>query len=318
MAANMLVRDLTRGTHPAVQWFKSAGLFLDPVGDDFRVPAAVLCDWVARYDDWYRTSVGVDRSQGLSLTYHREIAIVGEAPLALTDRLLQVATSCKQRGIGFSVTLQLERAVAQRGAVEQLIGSGLLSSVGYFAPEDEHSDQAAVRDLIEHSLRAGVLVGLIGPVAYFYNLGILDSPDYNAASTTIHPRTLAALAQPVHRSPVQACFSRFRVYIDEVGDLYPCLGLLGVDAARLGSVYQAFAQSVLGGAETVLDLPRLASAGPGLAGMDRAIASDTGLPWICERHRDRVIHGEPDPAVPPPGTGAQPVVVKLRLRKPLS
>ena len=316
MAAKPLVRDLLRGTHPALQWFKSAGLFVEAVGDDFRVPAAVLCDWVTRYDDWYRTSVGA-RSQGLSLTYHRELAIVGEAPLALADRLLQVAASCKSRGIGFSVTLQLERAVAERSAVEQLIGSGLLSSVGYFAPEDDTSDPAQVRDLIEHSLRAGVLVGLIGPVSYFYNLGILDSPHYNAASTTIHPRTLAALAPPVHRSPVQPCFSRFRVYIDELGDLYPCLGLMGVDAARLGSVYHPFEQTVLGGAATVLDLPRLATSGPGLAGMDRTLPAQTGLPWICERHRDRVSNGDPDPVAPPPGPASKAVVVELRLRKPV-
>ena len=315
MAAKALVRDLMRGTHPAVQWFKSAGLFLELVGDDFRVPAAVLCDWVNRYDDWYRSSVGGDRSLGLSLTYHRELAIVGEAPLALADRLLQVAASCKGRGIGFSVTLQLDRALAQRDAVEQLIGSGLLSSVGYFAPEDDDSDPAQVRDLIEHSLRAGVLVGLIGPVAYFYNLGILDSPHYNAASTTIHPRTLAALAQPVHRSPVQPCFSRFRVYIDELGDLYPCLGLMGVDAARLGSVFQPFPQTVLGGNATVLDLPRLATAGPDLTGMDRTLPTETGLPWICERHRERVINGEPDPVASLPGTAAAAVVVKLHLKK---
>jgi hypothetical protein len=76
------------------------------------------------------------------------------------------------------------------------------------------------------------------------------------------------------------------VFVDTDGFMYPCFGLLGVEAARLGSVYEDPEDTVFGGRPTPLDLSRLARYGPGdefLAG--HAEPKRSGLPVVCENHR---------------------------------
>jgi hypothetical protein len=67
--------------------------------------------------------------------------------------------------------------------------------------------------------------------------------------------------------------------------MYPCFGLMGFAAGRLGNIAQPLEHSVLCGHPAALDLLALAKQGPVLvwsAGLQEAA---TGLPAVCEQHR---------------------------------
>jgi hypothetical protein len=141
-------------------------------------------------------------------------------------------------------------------------------------------------------------LGLIGPVAYWRELGLLGGRSLNRANITVYPRSPRELAEmPVPQTPVRPCFGRFRVYVDVDGAMYPCLGMLGVESASLGTVFDAFDDTGLGGRAGGLDLSGLARRGPALAdpGLDAA-SRQSALPTICERHRMALLDGEPPEA----------------------
>jgi hypothetical protein len=286
--------DFGAGVQPAVQWFRSVALLVarDGSGKNFVVPADVIAGWIVRYDAWYRRVTGILEGRRLHLAYHREVSVVGHVPIEHPELLAQVGLACRAVGMSFSVTVDLMQALQHHESFEQLLGAGVLSSIGINFPDgSDRPPDGAARAMIEGLLAENLHVGLIGPVSYYRSLGLLASSAINAASITLHPRSPeASLTDASPERPIAACFGRFRLLIDTDGFIYPCLGLLGVQAARLGSLYEDINDTVLGGTPTVLDLASLARVGPSWA--NAAVALGTGRSRRsspCERHRAELL-----------------------------
>ena len=283
---------LSEGIQPPVQWFKSVVLLLevDATGRDFLVPTALLVDWIGRYDDWFKEAAGIDQGRRLHLVYHREVSVAGEIPLQCSSRLVEIGRSCRGRGIGFSVTVEIGQAQRWREALDEILDAGVLSSLGVNVDVNRTPDHAAAdREWIESLLERGVMVGLIGAVHYFRDIGLLGSQALNRSNITVYPATAEGAENlPMPLNPARPCFSRLRVFVDSDGSLYPCLGLLRIGAASLGTVFDDLRETVLGGRESMLDLRQLAELGPELEQIASA-QRQSGLPWICEMHRLRLL-----------------------------
>ncbi|KYG04951.1 hypothetical protein BE21_43825 [Sorangium cellulosum] len=298
--------DFGAGVQPVVQWFKSVALLvaLDRSGDDFLVPADVIAGWVERYDAWYRRVTGIHEGRRLYLAYHRELSIVGHVPIDHPALLARIGLACRRAGMSFSVTVDVMNALKHREAFEQLLDTGLLGSIGINFPDgSERPSDSAARAMIEGWLTRDVHIGLIGPVSYYRSLGLLASSALNAASITLHPRSCEATHAGLRpERPIEACFGRLRLFIDTDGFIYPCVGLLGARAARLGSVHEDIEETVLGGRPTVLDLTTLARVGPsgasGAALLGAGRSSRRAPP--CERHRAEMLEASSTAAVDEP------------------
>lgn len=281
---------LGTGTWPAVQFFRSAALFLDvdETGTDFIVSSRVLADWVVRFDHWYKQTAGIMEGERLHLVYHREVAIVGDLPLEQDDALVRIGEACRRVGLGYSLTFDLPQSLVSIEKVLRMVDSGVISSAGvrYMDPEDDIDDGTA-REFIETLLTRGCQLGLIGPVSYWRKIGVLGGDVLNRSNITVYPRHLQAVETlPFPQTPVQPCFGRFRIYVDVDGGMYPCLGLLGLEQARLGTIFDEFESTQLGSQSSQLNLAAWARQGPEELGPNLSRDNrQSGLPPICERHR---------------------------------
>ena len=87
---------------------------------------------------------------------------------------------------------------------------------------------------------------------------------------------------------LEPCHRRFRVFIDQYGDIYPCAGLVGVEYAKMGNIISI--KNMLF-AKTTLDLQHLAKRGPDVTELaEVTINNKSGLlPPICASHRSYLI-----------------------------
>jgi hypothetical protein len=282
--------DFGAGSPIIAQWFRSAlfALQVDDRGEDFTVPAAELCAWLQGYDAWYREISGICEGRGLEHLYHRTVEIIGADLLLLDDKLAQIATICRELGYGFAATFPITECLTRQNAFDRLISCGHLYQVGLHQADVEMQsvDGSAVRKLVEGVLERGVKLGLLGSIAYFTSIGLLNSSVMNRSDVTMYPlgiRTIGALPNP--KNPVRPCFARFRVYVDCEGMVYPCLGLMGIQSCRLGAIREPWENSVFAGRSTSLNLHELATKGPEITASRLGGNSELVFPSICEHHR---------------------------------
>lgn len=290
MTGNGLTLDFAAGKPPLAYCFRSAAFLAPGQGDDLSVPVSVLCDWIDGLDSWYKESLGLAEGRNLHLLYHREFSLVGNDLISAAGRLKAFGQTAYRLGFGASVTVDLVEAMVFEDTFHDLIRGGLYNQVVFRVLDSGGPVNGDATAFIERVIEeSNVGVGFIAPVQALRDIGLLDSPVFNRSDMTIIPvGGLLVDAATVPPNPVAPCLARLRLYVDEGGFIYPCLGLVGVPGAELGSVYDEFEDTALGGRPYPLDLTRLAMSGPCL----REPASGerlSGLPWICERHRMAVL-----------------------------
>lgn len=282
--------DFSSGVRPAAQWFRSVAFLLEPDrgGTDFAVPAAHLSDWLVRFDGWYKAAVGVSAGRGLHLLYHRDVSLIGADILSCLPRIRLLGAVAVSRGFGLTVTLPIEDAATRVTELRALVNLPGVTTVGLtIEASGLPADKDALSDALDEIVRARAHIVFVGSYPRIRALGLFDHPCVAGTQVTVHPNANAppagnGLRRP--EQPVMPCFGRLRLHVDPGGDIYPCLGLLGVESARLGHVDDPLEETVLGGRPYSLDVSALAMRGPTLTEPEPE-ARQTGLPWACERHR---------------------------------
>jgi len=288
MPSDMRRLDFGSGRYPLAYWLKSVAVLAPGRGRDLTVPLSRLGDWIVAYDGWYKTALGVLQGRRLHCLYHREVAFVGNSLLPAASRLAKFGHVARGLGYGVSLSVGVSEAVESEEAFFSLAALPAFNHVGLIFGEDDCRPENL--GLVERLLaRTSVKVGIIGPLGGVERMGLLASLALNRADVTIHPTGNLPGGQPPPPSAwVAPCSQSFRLYVDSEGLLFPCLGLLGLPGAALGSVYEPLERTVFGGKPYNLDLGRLALAGPALDPESPA-ERELALPWTCERHRRAVL-----------------------------
>ncbi len=284
--------DFASGKLPLAYWLRSAAFMASAQGDDLGVPVSAACDWVTRFDAWYKEVLGLSEGRRLHLLYHREMALVGNDLLSAAPRLKEFGRTAHSLGFGVSITVDLGEAMALEDTFIDLISDQAYNHVAFRVLDSDTALSAGATAFVERIIgRSDVRVGLIAPLHLLRDMGLLASPIFNQSDMTVFPiGSLLEGSLPQPPNPVAPCFSRIRLHVDDAGFIYPCLGLLGVPGAELGSVHDPMDRTVLGGRPYFLDLARLVVEGPQLehpAPEHRV----SGLPWICEQHRMALLDG---------------------------
>lgn len=278
--------DFAGSGRPLLRAFRSIAIMLErmPGSAEIGPDPAALADWIGRWDVWFRIAAGMDRGDGLHLQYRRDAVVVTDLDVPDLLAARPIGEACRSAGIGFGAPLLMSAGLAHRGALAAMLDEGWLQALTlvYDLPA-EHTDPVA--PFIEELYATGVQIQLAGNPADFLRSGVLASPVLNARNVTISPRGIGTSGVEPLRPP--ACLPLMRIYVDSTGCLYPCLGMLGLEAGCLGHIDDALEDTVLGGLPSPLDLAGLATTGPVLAEHDRP-GRDLGLPVACERHRSAV------------------------------
>lgn len=282
--------DFSSGQQPAAQWLRSVALLVHSDGAGLDPVPERLIGWIERFDRWYKGAIGCDRHQRLHLLYHRDVTLVGDRLLDHVGAIDPIARKAAELGFGFSITIPLGEAVAGERRMLDLLDCPGISTVAVSVSADEQvADRDTLARILSAIVRSKQHIAFIGAYDRIRDLGLLDCPDVLSAQITVHPKDEATsdrLRVPSH--PVAPCFARLRVYVDTTGEIFPCLGLVGIPSARLGSIDDPIERTVFGGRPYPLCLDRLARTGPDLA-LPEPAQRFTGLPWVCERHRRELL-----------------------------
>ena len=255
-------------------------------GDDLALPLGAIRDWIAWYDEWYKTALSIYEGRWLHLLYNREIAFVGPGILGAAKALRDTAAVALARGIGVSVAVDLAEAIEDVDRFLGLIEGPEFNHVGLRVLDIDLERASQYREFIERVIEnPNVRVGIIGAAEAVREMGLLDSAVYNRADITLYPTgSLTAEALPQPESPVRPCALRFRLHIGDDGAIYPCLGLMDLPGAALGFVGSVSEGLALLGEPYPLNLAALAEQGPKLAATP-PFERWLGLPPTCEQHR---------------------------------
>ena len=283
------------GIHPPVQWFKSIALFLmvNSESMEYTIPTSDILIWLKKYDKWYKDTIEAPSGKRLNLLYHRDLSVIGSDLLVAGEELIRISAVAKECGIGFSFTGSIDHVLAHEYEAKKLILAPGVTTIGLSAPMDLRDfDLERAESLINDILEQEIQLAFIGPVEYFRRKGLMKNAMVNGHNLTLHPQQYSPYESlPTPEKPILPCFSRFRIYIDTDGEIYPCLGLVGIKSGSLGSIYDDIDNTVLGGKETILNIEKLSIHGPNLTTANKA-ERQTGLPWICEQHRQEIIASE--------------------------
>lgn len=288
--------DFSTGRQPAAQWLRSVAFLVGPAseGGGFVPEPDRLVAWLERFDGWYKAAIGSDRNQRLHLLYHRDVTLVGDRLLDHVAGIDRIARHAAALGFGFSITLPLGEAVAAEHRLLQLLECPGVSTVAISVSGDEEvTDPGTLARILSAIVRTKEHIAFIGSYDRISRFGLLDYEGVLSAQITIHPKEegAAGATLPIPSRPVLPCFSRLRLYVDAAGGIFPCLGLVGIPSACLGTVDDPMDRTVFGGRPYSLCLDRLARSGPDLTGPEPA-ERFTGLPWICERHRRELLRDD--------------------------
>ncbi len=301
------------------QEFRSITLILDSKITDCRlpIPINVLLEWLSSYESWWTKTTGINRGKNLHLLYWRYVTCRGSRLLRFIPELLEIASISSKMGCIFAVEIDLNESLDQRKLFDELINSGKVGELSIDVKiTNKKYELAEYLSLIETVVKKGIFLNLMGPLDFWKDLGILDSPVLNSSSFKIIPsmtkkmkyssritqQTLFDSKTRKHTESIgmysfNPCSERFQIYIAPDGVIYPCKGLIGIPSCMLGTIYDRIENTVLaGGKDSHLDFRNLAKSGPKIQFDD--FTSEFGdLEPICFFHRNYILEGKHDKLV---------------------
>jgi hypothetical protein len=256
----------------------------DPESGEHEPQLARLCEWIGRWDDWYRHASGLEFGLNFNLQYRRDAVLFSEVDYIGLAALRPVGDVCRNAGLAFGATVPMSEALEHAPELCAIAEDGWLQTLNISQDCSPSPEDACT--LLEPLFRTKMQVRLSGNPTELLRTGLLHLPTLNCRSITIETAAPHSPSQLPYRP--EPCMALFRIFVDSTGYLYPCLGMLGVEAARLGHIEDALEQTRIAGEPGALDLEALTTTGPSPDQL-RPPERDVGISEICESHRAFVV-----------------------------
>jgi hypothetical protein len=237
-----------------------------------------LLAWSRWFNDY------VVRTDQLHLTYRRTFTLAMPGLLHVPQALRQLSGAVHAAGLAVEATLDATEALAHPAGVDAVLDA---VDALYLQVEPGTPPEAAeaTRALIARCLAARATTHLLAPPALLRAFGLLRERRYGERYINVFAAPLRAGREiRVPGLATAPCRSHLRLYIDEMGDVYPCAGLFGVAAACMGNVHRAEPEALFASGHA-LDHVALAQHGPTFGD-----AADAPRPPfdLCARHREQL------------------------------
>ncbi len=246
-----------------------------------------IAAWIGRFNAWILEKFEIPLGRGQHLLYDREVTLVADNLLDYPEPVRIISAAVRSLGLSFSIPLFAREILLRRAALRALVSEGAVTAIGVTL-DDETVANSPVETLseIEYLVGARVNVGIIGAPASFHAIRAFNSPLLSAANLTWYPvcpeeqRPL-----PMVLVPVAQCYSRFRLHVDANGEIYPCLGLVGIPNCSFGSLDEDLPKTGLGSTEVMAELDEWNRIGPDISAPISSCSAIGGLPLMCQWHR---------------------------------
>ncbi|MDP2370582.1 hypothetical protein [Rhodoferax sp.] len=200
-------------------------------GDDLVGFLASLGSWFGRYSAWLAKCSGFHEGRNLHLIYQRGVTLQGLQDLTPGTGLLSCLGSARDAGLPLTLNVDLAVALEQRSNLFELLACGAVNGIvlvqaSEIPPEGHAPDQVAefVREAMQH-------VG----INFAGNFGFWQRTVLAPALCDHKVFTLCPTSQPKARR--RNCLGAVCCFVSEDGAIYLCERLVGVPAARIGSIH---------------------------------------------------------------------------------
>lgn len=271
-------------------------------------PPAALRHWLPRWDGMVKDRLGIGDGDNLHLLYGRALTLLSPALGPCAEELAVLGPLARELGLSVAVNLSLAEALEPGFDAVALLVRAMAGTVYLDARQaPESADAEAIHGLVRELRACGVNPALVGPVPRWLSWGLLEAPFLNAATVHMSPAGRAALVSlpgqgpdPFEiRHPFDPCKERFAVFAGPEGGLYPCHGLTGVEAFRIGWLHDDVPLRISAAQEDLF--VQWAARGPGCLGCVEP-NPESPLPLVCELHKAGIA-GTARPAAVPAGQG---------------
>lgn len=273
------------------QQLKSVAIMLqtNDTGDDYQLDSVQLADWLVRYDHWFKESVGIFDGLRPFALYNRQISLFGADLLSVPEKLKSIAATSIRMGYAVSITVDILDLYHNFDLVTSFCEESLLSSLGVTIDRlHQLSEYIPIEDFIQQIVNLKRPIGLIGSITSLRDYNILSLESINGTDITIYStfNEYNSIQPSIPLNPIKSCATRLQLYIDNLGYMYPCLGLFGMVDYAMGHINDEINDTALSGHGYRLNLLQLMKDGPDIQKSSSPLQQrDTTLPWVCEQHR---------------------------------
>ncbi len=272
-------------------YFRSIGIFYSGrFYSELTRNIDTLKEWIKEYDDWYKTITGIKYNKNLHLLYSRNIHFfIGNAPKLKHSRIIGLINLCNSFGFLSNIHIDLQDCEKTIPFIESIFNNSneLLFEIEW--RKDLSCSQERrnfVKCFIDYLSSRKVSLILSGEYSYWERANVFSSININSSMFRIRPRNHD---EPKHNSEnsivPSPCSTRFRIFVDSTGSIYPCLGLVGLLKYNLGNIKNSMWKEILNDEDTQKLLINWAQRSP-YNGVQQKCISTNHLPAICQLHRN--------------------------------
>jgi hypothetical protein len=262
--------------------FRTLVILTDFVGGAGPDVAALL-RWIEEYHDYFvRANAELNGSRFHAFA-HRSLTITGPDLLKSGQAVAAIEALCGRLGIAANVSVMRRDVLEADSAQLEFLKRPSLSLVVDLSDGEGESDPAALARDVSNLMALGPTVTFVGDLARLRESGITQSPTFNGRFFSFLASKPASTVRWFRKRWARnPCKEYMALYVDPLGDVYPCAGMVGHAPARFGNIEAPFQALVPALEQSVDAVKRLSSSGP-------AIPASTPFPTdICRIHRDSV------------------------------
>lgn len=272
------------------QHMKSVAINVCPneTGDDYLPDSSVLIGWLEEYDRWFKGAVGIYEGEHAYALYNRQITLFGHSLLKVPVILRRLTEAVIPLGFAVAITVDIIELFEDILMVESLCDDNLISSIGIYTDNVEKlSELTDIESFLGRIIKLKRPIGLIGSIPKLRKYGLLQSKSLNSIDITLYPLQYENDSGCENISPYieKSCANYLQLYISTDKNIYPCLGLLGLQDYAISNISNGIEAFNLIGDKARIDILKLYQQGPDISEKIDFNPKYTSLPWLCERHR---------------------------------
>lgn len=275
-------------------YFRSIGIFYSGrFYNEITRNIETLENWIREYDDWYKTITGIKCNKNLHLLYSRNIHFfIVNTHKFKESRIIELMNLCKSFGFLSNIHINLQDCEKNIPFIESIVNNSneFLFEIEWIKDLSfSKKRRNFAKYFIDYLSSRKVSLILSGEYSYWERANVFSNIQINSSMFRIRPRIHDESKHNSEKSIVPSpCSTRFRIFVDSTGSIYPCLGLVGSLKYNLGNIKNSKWKEILNDQDTQKLLINWAQRSP-YKGVQQKCISTNHLPAICQLHRNSLL-----------------------------
>ena len=186
-------------------------------------------NWVRKYNQYFIETLKIDAGKNVDCLYHRKISIIasGSGWAKTASMFLRLSRDVNMRPeLQITISQAIEETSELRIILEEFPETQIVLS------QSRKYQAGRLNELLTMLAAAKTRIVFEGEAAFWRSVGITSNPAFAAKSFFIKTPSFS----PQFIKEISPCFRRWVLVIDELGNIYPCHGLVGLTEQSIGHI----------------------------------------------------------------------------------